>query len=170
MKKITRKLQQVATRSGKSVYRTCVMCQKRLAIRHPEYRFELSLCLSIWWFLLLSPCLARPSWTRLAEKAWQRRDSQSHLQIRVLRGRGERYVVKYFRSKSVDGRRALVAYKLVEPGDGCELGVGALVWAGAGTWVERVERRTDSSDPSRRRFQPPSPASWLPASSYIVIT
>lgn len=39
-------------------------------------------------------------------------------------------MVKYFRSKSVDGRRALVAYKLVEPGDGCELGVGALVWAG----------------------------------------
>lgn len=54
----------------------------------------------------------------LAERVWQWRDSQSHLQVRVPRGCGERYVVRYFRSKTVDGKRALVAYKLVEPGDG----------------------------------------------------
>lgn len=54
----------------------------------------------------------------LAEKVRQWRDSQSHLQVRVLRGCGEIYVVKYFRSKTVDGKRALVAYKLVGPGDG----------------------------------------------------
>lgn len=54
----------------------------------------------------------------LAERVWQWRDSQSHLQVRVPRGCGERYVMRYFRSKTVDGKRALVAYKLVEPGDG----------------------------------------------------
>lgn len=54
----------------------------------------------------------------LAEKVRQWRDSQSHLQVRVLRGCGEIYVVKYFRSKTVDGKGALVAYKLVGPGDG----------------------------------------------------